>query len=144
MAVDPIPAGYRNVTPYLVVTGVDRLIPFLEQAFGAKETLRMDMPDGNVGHAEVQIGDSIVMMGEAGEEWPARPGTIHLYVDDVDATYRAALDAGATSIREPADQFYGDRTGIVTDPSGNQWSIATHVEDVPAEEIARRAAQQGG
>ncbi len=143
MAVDPIPAGYHSVTPYLVVTGVGQLIPFLEKAFGAKETFRMDQPDGTVGHAEVHIGDSIVMMGDAGGQWSPMPAMLHLYVPDVDATYRAALDAGATSIREPTNQFYGDRSGVVSDPSGNQWSIATHVEDVSPEEMERRAAQHG-
>jgi PhnB protein len=100
----------------------------------------MDMPDGSVGHAEVRIGDSVVMVGGAGGEWPAVRAALHLYVADVDASYQAALAAGATSTAEPADQFYGDRRANVIDSAGNQWFIATHVEDVSPEELERRAA----
>lgn len=139
MAVKPIPDGYHNVTPYLVVPGVARLIDFLKNAFGAQEIERMTRPDGSVGHAEVRIGDSVVMMGEPAGEAPAMPATIYLYVEDTDAAYRRALEAGATSVMAPADQFYGDRNAGVKDPCGNQWWIATHVEDVPPEEMARRA-----
>jgi PhnB protein len=98
----------------------------------------MPNADGTVAHAEVAIGDSIVMMGDAGEEWPAMPAFIYLYVEDCDETYARALAAGATSVREPADQFYGDRTSTVRDPVGNLWGIATHVEDIVEEEMARR------
>ena len=139
MAVKPIPEGYHTVTPYLVVPGVARLIEFLQQAFDAEERHRMARPDGTIMHAEVRIGDSIVMMGEATGEFQPIPAMIHLYVADVDAAYRRALAAGATSVREPTDQFYGDRTGGVKDASGNQWWIATHVEDVPPEEMKRRS-----
>lgn len=143
--VQPIPAGYHSVTPYLVVRGVDRLIDFMQQAFGAVEKERHTRPDGVVMHAELKVGDSIVMMGEAPEPSVAAPGHLYLYVEDVDRTYRRALDAGGTSVREPADQFYGDRSGGVKDPSGNTWWISTHVEDVPPEELERRqrAAQHG-
>jgi uncharacterized glyoxalase superfamily protein PhnB len=112
----------------------------MEKAFDAKETFRMNTPDGSVSHAEVRIGDSVVMVGEAGAAWPARPSALNLYVPDVDATYRAAVAAGGTSQDEPADQFYGDRRATVVDPAGNQWFIATHVEDVPPDELERRAA----
>jgi uncharacterized glyoxalase superfamily protein PhnB len=148
MAVNPIPEGYRTVTPYLVVDGATNVLDFVKQAFGAEEKFRMDTPDGKIGHAEVQIGDSIVMLGDAGAENPAMPAMIHLYLEDCDATYERALAAGATSEREPTDQFYGDRSAGVRDSAGNLWWIATHVEDVPKEEMAKRieeatAAQAG-
>jgi PhnB protein len=138
MAVNPIPEGYRTVTPYLVVEGAANVLDFVKQAFGAEEKFRMDTPDGKIGHAEVQIGDSIVMMGDAGAEHPAMPAMIHLYLEDCDATYERALAAGATSEREPTDQFYGDRSAGVRDSTGNLWWIATHVEDVPEDEMAKR------
>lgn len=138
MGVNPIPEGYRTVTPYLVVEGAATVLDFVKEAFGAEEKFRMDMPNGKIGHAETKIGDSIVMMGDAGEEHPAMPAMIHLYVDDCDATYESALAAGATSEREPTDQFYGDRSAGVRDSTGNLWWIATHVEDVPEDEMAKR------
>jgi PhnB protein len=141
MAVKPIPDGYHSVTPYLIVEGVESLIDFLKQAFAAEETVRMPGPDGSIGHAEVRIGGSAVMMGETGGRFPPMPAAIHLYVEDCDALYERALQAGATSIQEPADQFYGDRMAGVRDPVGNQWWIATHVEDVPPEEMGRRAEE---
>jgi PhnB protein len=139
MAVQPIPDGYHSVTPYLVVQGVGKLIDFLTQAFDAQEFFRMPRPDGTIAHAEVRIGDSIVMMGEAMGELKPMPSSIYLYVNDTDAVYKRALQAGATSMMEPADQFYGDRRGGVKDPVGNIWWIATHQEDVPPEELAKRA-----
>lgn len=139
MAVKPIPEGFHTITPYLVVPGVARLIEFLKQAFDAKERFRSDMPDGTVMHAEVMIGDSIIMMGEASGQFPAMPAAIYMYVKDADAVCQRAIEAGATSVREPADQFYGDRHGGIKDPSGNQWWIATHIEDVAPDEIERRA-----
>jgi PhnB protein len=138
MGVNPIPEGYRTVTPYLVVEGATSVLEFVKQAFGAEEKVRMDAPDGKISHAEVQIGDSIVMLGDAGDQNPAMPAMIHLYVDDCDATYERALAAGGTSEREPTDQFYGDRSAGVRDSSGNLWWIATHVEDVPEDEMAKR------
>ena len=138
MAVKPIPEGYHTVTPYLVVKGVAKLIDFLKQAFDAKEMHRTTQPDGTIMHAEVRIGDSAVMMGEARNEAQSMPGSIYLYVNDTDATYKRAIQAGATSIMEPADQFYGDRNGGVKDPVGNHWWIATHIEDVSSEELAKR------
>lgn len=140
MAVNPIPQGYHHVTPYLVVPGVARLIDFLKQAFGAQEKERHARPDGTIMHAEVKIGDSVVMMGEPMGEFRAMASMLYLYVDDVDAVYKRALLAGATSVREPTDQFYGDRNGGVKDAAGNLWWIATHVEDVAPEELAKRAA----
>jgi PhnB protein len=137
--VKPIPDGYHTVTPYLVVEGVEELIDFLKQAFDAVETERIPGPDGKVGHGEVRIGDSVVMMGEASGEWKPMPGMIYLYVNDTDATYKRALEAGATSVMEPADQFYGDRNAGVKDASGNMWWIATRKENVSPEELRRRA-----
>jgi PhnB protein len=139
MPVNPTPDGYHSVTPFLVVQGVARLIDFLSQAFDAKETGRMLTPEGSIMHAEVRIGDSVVMMSEARDESRAMPGMIHLYVNDTDATYQRALQAGATSLQEPADQFYGDRSAGVKDPVGNHWWIATRQEDISPEELERRA-----
>lgn len=138
MGVKPIPEGYRSVTPYLVVEGAAAVLDFVKEAFGAEEKFRMDTPHGTIGHAEVQIGDSMVMLGDAGDQNPAMPAMIHLYVDDCDATYERALAAGGTSEREPTDQFYGDRSAGVRDSAGNLWWIATHVEDVPEDELAKR------
>ena len=137
--VEPIPDGYHSVAPYLMVQGVPGLIDFLREAFGADETLRMPRPDGTIRHAEVRIGDSVVMMGAVSDPSQAMPASIHLYVEDADAAYERALRAGATSLREPTDEFYGDRLGGVRDPVGNQWWIATHREDVPPEEMAKRS-----
>lgn len=120
-----VPEGFHTVTPYLVVRGVARLIEFLTQAFGAEEVLRVTRDDGSIRHAQVRIGDSMVELGEA-ESGTSMPGVLHLYVPDVDATYRRALTAGATSLREPADQDFGERHAAVADPSGNHWYIATH------------------
>jgi uncharacterized glyoxalase superfamily protein PhnB len=140
MAVKPIPDGYHSVTPFLIVPGAAKLLDFLKQAFEAQELHRMPRPDGTIMHAEVRIGDSLVMMGEPMGDSQPMFGSLYLYVHDVDAVYKRALQAGATSTSEPADQFYGDRSAGIKDPVGNQWWIATHKEDVPPEEIARRAA----
>ena len=140
MAVKAIPEGYHTVTPYLVVNGVAKLIDFMKQAFeakGADELMRR--PDGSVAHAEVRLGDSVVMMGEPAPGQPLMPAGLYIYVKDTDTTYERALKAGATSLMEPADQFYGDRNAGVLDPFGNRWWIGTRVEDVAPEEIARRA-----
>lgn len=138
----PIPQGYHTATPYLAVQGVPKLMTFLRQAFNAEEREKMTTPDGRVSHAEMKIGDSIIMMGEPTGESKSMPGMIYLYLDDTDAAYKRALEAGATSLREPTDMFYGDRNAAVTDPVGNQWWIATHVEDVPPEEMQRRIKAQ--
>ena len=135
---DPIPAGYHTVTPYMRVSRGSDLIEFLVRAFDAKEAHRSLGPDGAIAHADVIIGDSHVMLTEGNENFPPLPGSAFLYVHDVDATYQRALSAGATSIMEPADQFYGDRTGGVRDPFGNDWWIGTHIEDLSAEELHLR------
>jgi len=137
--VSTTPPGYHSVTPYLMVADVPQLVDFLKETFDAKEIERHERPDGSVGHAEVRIADSVVMMGGARAEWPAMHSALYVYVADVDATYSRALGAGATSISEPSLQYYGDRMCGVKDPAGNTWWIATHVEDVSAEEMARRA-----
>jgi PhnB protein len=138
MTVKPIPDGYHTVTPYLIVEGASSLIEFLKEAFDAQETERVVQPDGSIMHAEVRIGDSIVMLSDAMGERKPMPTSIYLYVNDADATYQLALQAGGTSVMEPANLFYGDRHGSVKDPAGNYWSIATHIEDVPREELAKR------
>ena len=140
MAVKPIPDGYHTVTPYLVVEGAAQLMDFMKQTFQATEVERMTGPDGAIMHAEVKIGDSMVMVGEAmgGDQQPL-PGMIYLYVEDADTTYQRALRAGATLTMEIADQFWGDRAGGVKDPTGIHWWIATHKEDLSSEEIAKRA-----
>jgi uncharacterized glyoxalase superfamily protein PhnB len=146
-AVKPRPAGYHSVTPYLIVRGARDVIAFLERALGAVQLgPPMEGPNGTVMHAEVRIGDSPVMLSDASAEYPAMPALLHVYVDEeVDVVYQRALLAGATSVREPADQFYGDRSATVRDASGNLWSLANHVEDVSPEEIERRAkAYRGG
>ena len=137
MAVKAIPDGYHSVTPYLIVKGAAQLIDFVKQAFGAQETFRMP-GGGGIMHAEVRIGDSMVMMSDAMGEYGPMPTMLFLYVEDVDAVYRRALKAGGVSTQEPEDQFWGDRAGAVKDAFGNQWWIATHVEDVPMEELERR------
>jgi len=134
------PPDHNTVSPYLVVHGVPGLLEFVRHTFGAQELHRSATPDGRVRHAEARIGDTVIMMGEATAEFPVRPAMLHVYVPDVDAVYRRAVEAGAISLREPADQFYGDRTGGVHDAFGNQWWMATHKEDVSDEEIARRMA----
>jgi PhnB protein len=139
MPVKPIPDGYHSVTPTLNVEGAARLIDYMRSALGAEETLRMPAPDGRIAHAEVRIGDSLVMVSDAMEQ-PRMPGSIFLYVKDVDAVYDRAVAAGGKSLLAPMNMFWGDRFCRVEDAFGNIWAIATHVEDVPPEEIPRRAA----
>ena len=141
MAVKPIPEGYHTVTPYLTVDDPGAVIEFLKKAFGAQETYAMRDDKGKIAHAEVKVGTSMLMLGAARDQWKSRPGNFYVYVEDCDAVYKQALAAGGTSISEPANQFYGDRHGGVTDPQGNTWWIGTHVEDVSPEEIDRRAQQ---
>jgi len=140
MPVSYKPEIYHTITPYLVVKDVDGLMEFLERVFDAERREYMTKPEGGVMHAELKIGDSILMMGEPDEESEVLPALLYLYVEDVDGIYRKALDAGAVSIRAPEDQFYGDRTAAVKDAHGNQWWLATHVEDVPPDEMEARAA----
>ena len=147
MAVKPIPDGYRTITPYLAVDDAAEAIEYYKKAFGAKERARMDAPGGKIGHAELEIGDSLVMLSDALPQFSTRPpkelggtsASIFMYVEDVDAVVKQAVDAGATVTMEIEDQFWGDRFGSVQDPFGHLWSIATHVEDVPPEEMAERA-----
>lgn len=143
MSKNQTPEGYHTVTPYLAVAGAAELIEFMKQAFQAREKERIDRPDGTVGHAEVIIGDSVIMLGEP-KECGAMPGALYLYVPDVDAVYRCALEAGATSTMAPADQFWGDRLAVVKDRFGNVWEVATRVEDVAPEELQRRMAALSG
>jgi len=140
MPAKPIPDGHSAVSPYLVVNGAARLLDFLKKTFEAQEVMRLDGPDGKLGHAEVRIGDSIIMMGDAGPEHSPTSSLIHVYVPDVDATFRRAVQAGGTVSREVADMFYGDRAGEVKDGLGNRWHISTHKEDLSAAEIGKRAA----
>ncbi|MFN7959610.1 MAG: VOC family protein [Holophagaceae bacterium] len=141
--VAPIPAGYHTVSPYLVVPNGLAFLAFVEKAFGAVERSRTLRPDGTIANAEVQIGDSMLMVAQAREPWKPMPSGFYLYVPDTDAVYRAALAAGGQSLMEPSDQFYGDRNAGVQDPWGNNWWIATHMEDVDEAEIQRRMAARG-
>ena len=140
MAGRPRPDGYQTVTPYLVVEGAAAVIDFLRRAFDAQETMRLAAPGGRIGHAELRIGDSVVMLGDAHDGHPPMAAMLYVYVDDADATWQRAVAAGATSVQAPADQFYGDRSGAVKDPCGNLWWIATRIEDLTPDELKRRAA----
>ena len=149
MAVKPIPEGYHAATPYLAVDGAAQAIEYYKKAFDAKERSRMDTPDGKVGHAEVEIGDALVMLSDALPQFATKSPTelggttasVFLYVEDVDAVVKQAVNAGGTLTMEVADQFWGDRLGSVTDPFGHSWLIATHVEDVAPEEMAKRTSE---
>jgi len=148
--VKPIPDGYHSLTPYLCIKGAAAAIEFYKKAFGAKEVMRMAQPDGRVGHAELQIGDSKVMLSDEFPEMSFRspqsigdsPVHLHLYVEDVDSVFKRAVAEGAKEVRPVQDQFYGDRMGTVTDPYGHVWHVSTHTEDLSPEEIGRRAAAQ--
>jgi PhnB protein len=126
-----IPAGFRSLTPYLIVRGAAKLIEFMRQAFGAEEVLRATEPDGTIMHAQVRIGDSILELSDGAEAWLPRPAAIHLYVSDADATYARAVAAGAATLIAPTDMPYGDREADVTDPFGNNWYIGTRKEGGP-------------
>jgi PhnB protein len=147
MATKPIPEGYRTATPYLIVKGAADAIEFYKRAFGATEMLRMADPQGRVGHAEIKIGDSVIMLADEhpamGYRGPRALGgssvSILLYLEDVDSVFERAVKAGAKALRPVANQFYGDRSGTLEDPFGHVWTIATHVEDVPPAELQRRA-----
>jgi PhnB protein len=146
--VKPIPDGYHNMTPYLIVNGAARAIEFYTKVFGATEKMRMPSPGGKVGHAELTLGDSMIMLADEHPEIGARAPSAYggsavslmLYVPDVDATVATATAAGAKILRPVENQFYGDRMGTIADPFGHQWHVATHVEDVPPDEMAKRAA----
>jgi PhnB protein len=141
MPVDFKPKAYHTVTPYLVVDGASQLIEFIVDVIGGAETLRLPGPDGRIGHAEVRIGDSVVMLADASKPADVMPAMLHLYVPDADALHHRALARGATSLREPTTEFYGDRMAGVEDTFGNKWYFATHVEDVSEDEMGRRAAK---
>ena len=147
MPVNFQPDGYHAVTPYLIVKGAAKAIEFYKEALGAEELFRISGPDGSVGHAEIKIGDSILMLGDECPAWGAKapdgptPIGLMFYVPDVDARFAKAVAAGATVKKAVQDQFYGDRSGSLTDPFGHTWTIATHVEDVAPEEMGRRAAE---
>lgn len=147
MAVKAIPDGYHSITPYLICKGASKAIEFYTRAFGAKETVRMPGPEGRIMHAEVKIGTSMLMLADENPERGAvaphtgtlaRSASIMLYTDDVDATFKRALDLGASSIQTPTDMFWGDRMGNLMDPFGHQWAIATHKEDVTPDEMQKR------
>ena len=148
MAVKPIPDGYHSVTPYLILNDAAAAIDFYKRAFGATELMRMPGPDGMIGHAEIRVGDSAVMLADEYPDMGARsaksiggsPVSLMIYVEDVDAIARQAVAAGAKETRPVKDQFYGDRSGSFEDPFGLEWHIATHVEDIPPDEMERRAA----
>jgi PhnB protein len=147
MAVKPIPDGYTSVAPYLFVDGAIEAIDFYKRAFGASERLRMDMPGGRIAHAELEIGDSVLMIGDPVPQASLKPPKevgattvgLFMYVEDVDAAFQRALDAGATVVSPLEDQFWGDRYGKVADPFGHEWQLASHVEDVPADQMEERA-----
>ena len=151
-AVQPIPEGYPQVTPYLCVEGASAAIEFYGEVLGTTERMRMETPEDTVSHAELQLGDSVIMLADPFPELGVRspkafggsPVTISVYVEDVDAVFERALKAGATVLRAVEDQFYGDRAGQFEDPFGHRWSVATHVEDVSPEEMASRAAEAAG
>ncbi|WP_328972263.1 VOC family protein [Streptomyces sp. NBC_00239] len=149
MPVQPVPEGYPRVTPYLCVDGAAAAIDFYVAVLGARERMRMAAPGGKIGHAELELGNSVVMLAD---EYPdidfrspksvgGTPMTLHVYVEDVDAVFAAALARGATERSPVKDQFYGDRTGQFEDPFGHRWNVATHIEDVPPEEMERRSEE---
>lgn len=144
----PIPDGYPRVTPYLITDGASAAIDFYRSVLGARERMRMPAPDGRVGHAELEIGDSLIMLADEFPEMEARgpkavggtPVSLHVYVEDADGVFDRAIQAGARALQPVEDKFYGDRSGQFEDPFGHHWSVATHVEDVPPDEMAARAA----
>jgi len=146
--VNPIPDGYPRVMPYLVVDGANAAIEFYSSVLGATERMRMPAPEDKVGHAELQIGDSVIMLADEFPDMDARgprtvggtPVTLHVYVEDVDSVFDRAVQAGAKALRPVEDRFYGDRSGQFEDPFGHRWDVATHVEDVSPDEMAKRAA----
>jgi PhnB protein len=146
--VKPIPDGYPRVTPHLIVDGASAAIDFYTSVLGATERMRMPAPEDRVGHAELEIGDSVIMLADESPEMDAHgpksvggtPVSLHVYVEDVDAVFDRAIEAGAKALRPVEDRFYGDRSGGFEDPFGHRWDVATHVEDVPPNEMEKRAA----
>jgi PhnB protein len=150
--VNPIPEGYPRVIPYLCVEGADAAIAFYRSVFDATERMRMAGPDGKIGHAELQLGDSVIMLSDEYPEMQVRgpkavggtPVTVSVYVEDVDDVFERAVKRGAKPLRAVENQFYGDRSGQFEDPFGHRWNVASHVEDVPPDEMQRRAAKMMG
>jgi PhnB protein len=150
--VKPIPDNYPRVTPYLYIDGAAEAIEYYGKVLGATERGRMGGPDGKIGHAELEIGDSLVMLADEHPDMGAlgpkkvggSPVTIHVYVEDVDAAFERAIEGGGKEIRAVQDQFYGDRSGMFEDPFGHTWNVASHVEEVPPDEMAKRAAAMAG
>jgi PhnB protein len=146
--VKPIPEGYPRVTPYLIVDGASAAIDFYTSVLGATERMRMSAPEDRVGHAEIEIGDSVIMLADESPEMDARsprtvggtPVSLHVYVEDADGAFERAVAAGAKALQPVEDKFYGDRSGSFEDPFGHRWHVATHVEDVPPGEMEKRAA----
>lgn len=146
MAVKPVPEGYHTVTPYIICKGAAAALDYYKKAFGATELMRYGGPDGQIGHAEIKIGDSVIMLADEFPQMKAlspqtvggTPVSLMLYVDDVDTVFKRALAAGGQEVHPLQDKFYGDRTGTLTDPFGHMWSVSTHKEDVPPEEMTRR------
>jgi len=149
MSVKPIPDGYHSLTPYLCVQGGNAAIEYYKKAFGATEMFRMDGPGGTIAHAELRIGDSVIMLSDENIEWGAlspktvggTPTGLMLYVENVDEVFARALEAGGEVVKPLTDQFYGDRSGTLTDPFGHKWTVGTHIEDVSPEEMERRMAE---
>jgi PhnB protein len=147
--VNPIPEGYPRVTPYLIVSDGAAAIDFYTSILGATERMRMGGPDGKIGHAEIEIGESVIMLADEHPEMGARgprtiggtPVFIHVYVEDADRVFESAIEAGATSLQPMEEKFYGDRSGSFEDPFGHHWNVATHVEDIPPDEMEKRAAK---
>jgi len=152
MGVNAVPDGYHSVTPYLNISGAAEALEFYARAFNARELFRLPMPDGGVGHAEIRIGNSHIMLSDHCEQSPlqspaALKGSsvaIYVYVDDVDSLFTQAVDAGATELNPVEDQFYGDRSGTLQDPFGHVWILATHMEDLTPEEVTKRAQAMFG
>ena len=146
MAVKPVPEGYHTVTPYIICKGASGAIDYYKKAFGATEVMRMGAPGGQIGHAEIKIGDSMIMLADEFPEMKAlspatiggTPVSLMVYVDDVDSVFERALAAGGKQVHPLEDKFYGDRSGTLTDPFGHMWTLSTHKEDVPPEEMQRR------
>jgi PhnB protein len=149
--VKPIPDGYPRVSPHLSVIGAAKAIDFYKDVFGATERMRMGAPGGGIAHAEIQVGDSVIMIGEempggtdpSPQTLGGSPVALFVYVEDVDDVFKRAIDAGAAAVSEPKDHFYGDRVAMFDDPYGHRWNVATHIEDVSAEEMEKRAAAMG-
>ncbi len=147
MSVKPIPDGYHNVTPYLIIKGATEALDFYKRAFGAAELFRLDAPGGKIGHAEISIGDSRIMLADVCEESPTSDPQVlggssvglYVYVEDVDVLFTQAIAAGAKAVTPVQDQFYGDRSGTLQDPFGHIWFLSTHKEDLAPEEINRRS-----